>query len=69
MKMKIGRSSNDVRFIDDNGEEVELICAEIDIKLRPAQLTEVRMSIYVDEIELDVPTDQIIAKTFYSPLA
>ena len=48
---------------------MELICAEIDIKLRPAQLTEVRMSIYVDEIELDVPTDQIIAKTFYSPLA
>jgi len=60
MRMKIGRNSDDVMFMDDDGNELKLTCAEVDIKLLPQTATAVHMIVYVDEIEVDVPNNQIL---------
>jgi len=60
MKMKIGHSSDDVVLMDDDGNELKLVCAEIDIKLRPQTATAVHMVVYVDEIKVDIPNSQIL---------
>ena len=60
MRMKIGHSSDDVVFTDDDGNELKLVCAKVDITLRPQTATAVHMVVYVDEIEVDVPNNQIL---------
>lgn len=51
MKIILGRTANDAKFLDDDGNEIEsLHVAELDIRLLPNEATKVRMTVYVDEL-------------------
>lgn len=68
MKIKIGATSNDCEFFDDNGNLLTDIHAEtltVEIKPPYPSLTKVTMTILVKEVEVQVPDANVVttAKT------
>ena len=59
MKIKVGRTTNEAEFFDDDGNSLKLLVAEAHIHLHPGEMTKVDMVVYVDEADIEVDDDYL----------
>jgi len=67
MRIKIGKHTNEFELFDDEGEPLNILVAEMHMHIHPMEMTKVEMTVYVDELDVEVDEEWLTTKRKTKP--